>query len=98
MNWLIEKVPFVVLFAGGMALVALAWRLLGIRGAGAALAFLATVLLFREGRKDGRQSQVTKDRADADRAIQKADDARADAAVRDADPERLRQSDGFRRD
>lgn len=26
MNWLIEHVPFVVLFAGGVALTAVAWR------------------------------------------------------------------------
>lgn len=97
MNWLIEHVPFVVLFAGGVAAVAVVWRLLGIRPAAGAFAFLAAVLLFREGRKDGLQAQVTKD-TDADRAVRQADAARVDAAVRDADPERLRASDGLRRD
>lgn len=98
MNWLIEHVPFVVLFAGGVAVVVIAWRLLGIRAGAGAFAFLAAVLLFREGRKDGRQAQVTKDRTDADRAVRQADAARVDAAVRDTDPERLRSSDRFRRD
>lgn len=98
MNWLIENVPFIVLFGGGVALVVLSWRLLGIRGAMGAFTFLAAVLLFREGRKDGRQAQIKKDRTDADRAVRKADAARVDAAVRDADPDRLRASDGFRRD
>lgn len=98
MNWLIEHVPFWVLFLGGVALTLAAWRLLGIRGAGAALAFIATVLLWRDGRKDGRQSQITKERRDADQVVRQADAARVDAAVRDADPERLREDDGFRRD
>lgn len=98
MNWLIEHVPFVVLFAGGVAIVAVAWRLLGIRGAFAAVGFLAAVLTYREGRKDGRASQTTKDQSDAADAIHEAGAARVDAAVRDADPERLRDTDGFRRD
>lgn len=98
MNWLIENVPFVVLFAAGVVLVVVAWRLLGIKGAFAALAFLGTVLLYRSGRQDARADQVTKDRANADHAVKEASAARIDAAVRDADPDRLRETDGFRRD
>ena len=98
MNWLIEHVPFVLLFAGGVGLVYAAWRLLGVKGALGALGLIGTVLLYREGRKDGRQSQVAKEQADADHAINEAADARVAAAVRDANPERLRDSDGFRRD
>lgn len=98
MNWLIEHVPFVVLFAGGVAVSAVAWRLLGVRGALAALVGLGALLLYREGRKDGRQSQVTHDRKEAAHAVNEANDARVEATVRDSDPERLRESDGFRRD
>lgn len=98
MSWLIEHTPFWAWAIAGVAIIAASWRLLGIRGAGAALVFLFTVLIWRDGRKDGRQSQATKDRTNADHAVRQADAARVDAIVRDADPERLRQSDGFRRD
>ncbi|QBX38880.1 hypothetical protein E4M02_02665 [Brevundimonas sp. S30B] len=81
-----------------MGLIYAAWRLLGIRGAAGALAGLAALFIFREGRKDGRASAVTSKRKEAGHAVKEATAARVDAARRDADPERLRDDDGFRRD
>lgn len=98
MNHLIENTPFIVLFGLGAAIVMLTFRLLGIKASAGVLAFLGAVFLFREGRKDGRQSQVQADRKEAANAVNQATAARVDAAVRDADPERLRDDDGFRRD
>ena len=98
MNWLIEHVPFPVQFVGGLAIIYVAWRFLGIRGAAGALAALAALFVFREGRKDGRASEATINRKEAAHAVKEATTARVDAARRDADPERLREDDGFRRD
>lgn len=98
MNWLIEHIPFWVLFIAGVAITAGTWRLLGIKGAGAALIGLAAMLLYREGRKDARSDQITKEQDNADHSVREAGAARIDAVVRDADPERLRDTDGFRRD
>ena len=98
MNWLIEHIPFWALFIAGVALTAVAWRLLGIKGTGLTLAALAAMLLYREGRKDARSDQITKEQDDANQSVREAGAARIDAVVRDADPERLRDTDGFRRD
>lgn len=98
MNWLVEHVPFPVAFIGALGIIYIAWRFLGIRGAAGALAGLAALFIFREGRKDGRASEVTSQRNEADHAVKEATAARVDAARRDADPERLRDDDGFRRD
>jgi parvulin-like peptidyl-prolyl isomerase len=89
-----------LLLIAGIVLIALiaAFRLFGLKGLGIALAALATAALYLLGRRDGRDRIIEKERADVGRAERQADQARVDARVRDADPERLRQSDGFRRD
>lgn len=75
-----------------------AWRVQGVKGVMAMTAALFLFALYRKGRSDGRQTNIEKERADADHAVRTADAARVRAGVRDADPERLRDDDGFRRD
>lgn len=80
----------------------LAYKLLpdGLRKpvAGAVLGVGALLLTFRRGERRGAAHQIAKDKADADRAVEKAGRARADADRRNADAARLRDDDGFRRD
>lgn len=76
----------------------LAYRLLGLRGALAALAAGAALFAYRSGERRGATRQAAKEKADADRSVDRAQRARADADRRNADPKRLRDDDGFRRD
>jgi hypothetical protein len=98
MNWLIEHAPFILLIAGVAAAALLARRYLGEWGAVAALVAGFLLIVFREGRRDGRQAQVQKDRVNADRAERRADQARVESDLRNSDADELRESDGYRRD
>ncbi|MGR7993806.1 hypothetical protein [Xanthobacter sp. ZOL 2024] len=74
------------------------WRTFGLKPALAALAAGALVFARRSGERTGAATQAAKEKADADRNVQRASAARADADRRNADPGRLRNDDGFRRD
>lgn len=90
----------------GLALIAavtlgaavLAWRMLGWRAGLSVLTAGLTLFAFRAGERRGASSQIAKEKADANRAVDRAQRARADADRRSADPHRLRDDDGFRRD
>lgn len=76
----------------------LAYRLFGLKGALAAFSAGAALFAFRSGERRGASRQAAKEKADADRSVDRAQRARADADRRNADPKRLRDDDGFRRD
>lgn len=81
-----------------LAGVVLALRLLGPKAALAVLTAGAIAFAYRRGERVGAVRQIEKDKADADRAVERARAARTDADRRNADPQRLRDDDGFRRD
>jgi len=58
------------------------------------------VAIFRSWREReaGRAEAILEQKAQNDDAIRKAADARHAARSRDSDPDRLRETDGFRRD
>ncbi|MCL8385851.1 hypothetical protein [Xanthobacter aminoxidans] len=86
-----------LLAAAVLAASVLALRLLGLKGALAVLAAGAVAIAYRRGERSGAARQIQKDKANADRAVQRANEARADADRRNADPRRLRDDDGFKR-
>ena len=86
-----------LLAAAILATAVFAFRLLGLKGALAVLAAGATAIAYRRGERRGAAGQIQKDKANADRAVQRANEARADADRRNADPRRLRDDDGFKR-
>ncbi|MCA3700804.1 MAG: hypothetical protein IOB84_13610 [Brevundimonas sp.] len=98
MTWILDHVPFPFLFVIAVAVVVGVWRLLGVRAAVVAGAVLGLIGLYREGRKGGRETLTEKAEDNARDAVREGAAARVDAELRDADPERLRESDGFRRD
>ena len=55
-------------------------------------------VLYTMGRKAGEDRYLRKANRDADKAIERARKVRADADKHNADPQRLRESDGWRRD
>lgn len=79
----------------GLAVVAL--RLFGPKAALGVLVVGALLFARRSGEKAGASIQIQKDKANADRAVQRANEARADADRRNSDPDRLRDDDGFKR-
>lgn len=100
---------WIALAVGGAGVLWLVWRAFGVRAAltvGAALAAAAAPFLaFLKGQQSGaaaqRQEQTTKDLENAQdtvEAMQRANDARAESDRLNDDPERLRESDGWRRD
>ncbi|MFG1247600.1 hypothetical protein [Xanthobacter flavus] len=86
-----------LLAAAVLAAAVFAFRLLGLKGALAVLAAGAVAIAYRRGERRGAARQILKDKANADRAVQRANEARADADRRNADPRRLRDDDGFKR-
>lgn len=87
-----------VLAGATLGLAVLAWRLLGPNAALGVLGAGLLVMVDRVGFRRGAAHQSEKEKADAERAIERAQRARADADSRDADAGRLRDDDGFRRD
>lgn len=92
-DWLMALIAAATL-AGFVAV----WRTFGLKPALAALAAGALIFARRSGERAGAATQAAKEKADADRNVQRASAARADADRRNADPGRLRDDDGFRRD
>lgn len=86
-----------LLAAAVLAAAVFAFRLLGLKGALAVLAAGAVAVAYRRGERRGAARQIQKDKSNADRAVQRANEARADADRRNADPRRLRDDDGFKR-
>lgn len=80
-----------------LAAAVLALRLVGPKSALAVLAAGAIAIAHRRGERRGAARQIQKDKANADRAVERAQQARADADRRNADPQRLRDDDGFKR-
>lgn len=98
MDWMLQNIPTVVwLVVGGAAVFAL-HRYIGLRAAIVMAITTALIIMTSRARKDGWQAREEKGRQDADKAIIEAEAARRESDRRSADPERLRQSDGFRRD
>lgn len=98
MAWVLQHVPIEVLFVVGAVLVFVIHRYFGLRAAAGAAIVAFLMLMNANARKQGWNAREEKGRKDADRAIEEADDARRDALVRDSNPDRLRESDGYRRD
>lgn len=92
-DWMLALIAAVSL--GGFVLL---WRMVGLKPALGALAAGALLIARRSGEKAGASIQIAKDKANADRAVDRAQRTRADADRRSADPHRLRDDDGFRRD
>jgi hypothetical protein len=80
-----------------VGLAVLALRMFGLKAALGVLVVGALLFARRSGEKAGASIQIQKDKANADRAVQRANDARADADRRNSDPSRLRDDDGFKR-
>lgn len=80
-----------------VGLAALALRIFGLKAALGVLVVGALLFARRSGEKAGASIQIQKDKANADRAVQRANEARADADRRNSDPDRLRDDDGFKR-
>lgn len=72
-------------------------RMFGLKAALGVLVVGALLFARRSGEKAGASIQIQKDKANADRAVQRANEARADADRRNSDPNRLRDDDGFKR-
>lgn len=66
MGWLIGHLPWWVIVLAGVAAVLAAWRLLGTRGALAALAAGTGVMLYRWGRGQGAEGAL-EDQRQADK-------------------------------
>jgi len=96
--WVLQHVPLEVLFVLGGAALFVVHRYFGLRAtAGAAIAVFL-ILMNANARKQGWKAREEKGQKDADRAVEEANDARRDALVRDSNPDRLRESDGYKRD
>lgn len=98
MNWLLDHVPLILLFAAAIAGGIVTYRLGGLKGLVAFGALVGAALLYRDGRQTGKADSQAEGRRDAQRTVSTAERARVDADRRNADPERLRDDDGFRRD
>ncbi|WP_292229343.1 hypothetical protein [Brevundimonas sp.] len=98
MTALLDHAKFIIGAIAVITLLVVLFRTFGTKGLLSGIAAIALLFIYRKGRSDGSTTIIEKERADADHAVRRADVARVDAAVRDSDPERLRQSDGFRRD
>ena len=83
--------------AATVGLAVLALRMFGLKAALGVLVVGALLFARRSGEKAGASIQIQKDKANADRAVQRANEARADADRRNSDPDRLRDDDGFKR-
>lgn len=83
--------------AATIGLAVLALRMFGLKAALGVLVVGALLFARRSGEKAGASIQIQKDKANADRAVQRANEARADADRRNSDPDRLRDDDGFKR-
>lgn len=74
------------------------WRYLGLRVAiGAAISMLLFVI-YQRGSQRGWEAREQKGKEEAHDAIKKAGNARRDSDLDNARPDRLRESDGYRRD
>lgn len=80
---------------GGFVLIWIKW---GLAPALAWLAAASAIFIDQRAAKRGAATQAAKEKADADRNVQRASAARIDADRRNADTSRLRDDDGFRRD
>ena len=87
-----------LILAAGLAGFAALWSALGLKPALAWLAGAAALAIHHLGVMKGAAQQKAREKAHADRAVQKAERARSDADRRNSDPDRLRDDDGFRRD
>lgn len=91
-DWSLALIAAVTVGAAVLAL-----RLFGLKAALGVLVVGALLFARRSGEKAGASIQIQKDKANADRAVQRANEARADADSRNSDPQRLRDDDGFKR-
>lgn len=91
-DWSMALIALVTVGASALVL-----RLFGLKAALGVLLVGALLFARRSGEKAGASIQIAKDKANADRAVQRANDARADADRRNSDPSRLRDDDGFKR-
>lgn len=91
-DWSLALIAAVTVGAAVLAL-----RLFGLKAALGVLVVGALLFARRSGEKAGASIQIQKDKANADRAVQRANEARADADRRNSDPQRLRDDDGFKR-
>lgn len=98
MNWMLDHVPLVVILGVAAAAGVVLFRLGGWKAVLSFGVLIVATLLYRDGRKTGRDDSQAEGRRDADRTVRRAEEARIDAQRRDADPDRLRDDDGFRRD
>ncbi len=98
MSALIVTIPWYLWLAGGVFVTFTAYRYLGRSAAITAAVAAAAALLYSLGHKRAKEAAKTEELKDAIEVHTTGAEARATAERRDADPERLRESDGFRRD
>ena len=97
-GWFGNDWGLALIAATGVGAAVLAWRLIGWQAGASVIVAAAALFAFRAGERRGATVQAAKEKADADRAVDRAQRARADADRRNADVGRLRDDDGFRRD
>lgn len=95
---IIQYVPLPIFFAVFIAGIVAVWRFFGLRVALAVGVIAIIIFANISGHKDGWKQREDKGRADAVKALRKANNARADSDRVNAQPDRLRGQDGFRRD
>ena len=94
----LAHIPWWLIAGAAAAATFFIWRYLGLRVAiGAAVSMLLYVIHHR-GRQQGWEAREQKGKEESYEAVKEANEARRDADLRNADPERLRESDGYRRD
>lgn len=98
MDWLIQHTPIELWIAVGAAAVFAVHRYFGLRAAASAAVAVFLFILNARARQAGWEAREEKGRKDAEKAVKESENARRDADLRNADPERLRESDGYRRD
>ncbi len=97
-DWIIAVIPWWVWAIVAIVVLGALHRLVGWKGIIAGALAFGALFAFKRGQAIGENRVLRKANKDADKAIERARKVRADADARNAEPERLRQSDGFRRD
>jgi ABC-type protease/lipase transport system fused ATPase/permease subunit len=98
MDWVIQHAPIAVWITSGLGVVLFVHRYFGLRAAASAAVAVFVFILNARARQTGWKAREEKGRKDAEKAVKESENARRDADLRNADPERLRESDGYRRD
>lgn len=98
MDWLVQHTPIEVWIVLGAAGVFALHRYVGFRAAVTAAVGVLLFVLNARARQAGWVAREEKGKKDANKAVKQAEIARRESDLSNAAPERLRESDGHRRD